>query len=182
VSDALTVHVNEDGIHTLRADASEIETGGSFAVVLSNHGSPSHVHVRLDGDLAKAASLDAGNHFVDANAERVVNIAVRDAARPVEGALSIFTGYGSESVTVPVRVREPRETDEGIPVAEEFTEKPTPENDRSLAEFAPAMSAALGVLLAVTAIVTFSGVVALVVAVLLLAFGLAVAAFLATQG
>lgn len=184
MADDLTVHVNADGIHSVSAEAASFETTGSFALVLQNHGSPAHVHVHLDESLARGASLDASNHYVDANARRVVRVAVRDEERPVSGELTVYTGYGSESVAIPVSVREPTETDEGVAVAEEFSKKPA-QSGGTRAEgpgLAPALVGGASVVLAVVSFLALDGLVALFVGGVLLVGGLAAGVFLARQG
>lgn len=183
MADTLTVHLNEESLHSVSAESVSFETTGSFAVVLQNHGSPAHVHLKLDGELAAAASFDASNHFVDANAQRVVRVNVPDGVRPLSGDLTVFTGYGSESTRVPITVREPTETEEGVAVAEELSKKPTPPKESRTAAvgFVPAVVAGTSVLLAAAAFLALDSLVALFVGGVFLLGGLATALFLARQ-
>ncbi|GAA0658184.1 DUF7524 family protein [Salarchaeum japonicum] len=179
MADTLTVRVNADGPHSVSADASDFETTGSFSLVLDNDGSPAHVHVRLDDALRRVAALDDTNHYVDRNATTIVDIEILDGPRPVSGTLTVFTGYGSESVEVPVRIEEPSETSEGVAVGEDLAHKPSREPDASPETLVvPGVVAATGVLSAALALVFLTGVVALFVAGVALVGGLAMAGFL----
>lgn len=125
---------DEPGAITPRAD--RIEAVGPFGVEFVNHGSPAHVHLRLDDTLSSVASVEPANHYVEEESELVVEIDVAALEDPVEGALTISTRFGAESVRLPVTVRtgdRPVEVDERLaepPPAEESGE---PKGDRALA-------------------------------------------------
>ncbi|MDQ2052014.1 hypothetical protein RBH26_16175 [Natronolimnohabitans sp. A-GB9] len=106
MSPEVTVHVNRGAADSLEPSVDSVETRGSIGLRLVSHGSPAHVHCRLAGDLERIADLETANYYVDAESETFVPIAV-DAERidaPVSGDLEVLTGYGSESVSIPVVV------------------------------------------------------------------------------
>ncbi|MGB9985784.1 DUF7524 family protein [Salarchaeum japonicum] len=179
MADTLTVHVNADGPHSVSADTDGFATTGSFALVLENAGAPAHVHVKLDDDLRRAAAVDDTNHYVDRNATTVVDVIVRGGPRPLSGTLSVFTGYGSESVDVPVRLDAPSETSEGVAVGEDLAHKPARDGETATADvLVPGVVSAVGVLSAALALVFLDGLVASFVAGVALVGALAIAGFL----
>ncbi|AGB32553.1 hypothetical protein C488_12843 [Natrinema pellirubrum DSM 15624] len=102
----VTVHVNRESTGTLETAASALEVDGSFSLRLKGHSAPAHAHCRLAGDLERIAALEEGNYYVEPNAVTTVPVAV-DADGidgPVEGTLEVLTGYGAESITIPVTV------------------------------------------------------------------------------
>jgi hypothetical protein len=100
VADTLAVHLNRDGPHSVESQR-EFETDGPFTVELRNHGTPSHVHLRLDDDLAAVATLDDANYYVEDHT--AVEVAVpEDHSAAVSGRVEVVTGYGAESTAVPV--------------------------------------------------------------------------------
>lgn len=102
--DDVTVSVGQDGPNTIAADSESVETMTSFGIVLESHSVPAHVHCRLGGDLARIATLDRSNYYVDSSAETYVPVIVEDVPGPVEGTLELSTGYGATSVTIDVTV------------------------------------------------------------------------------
>ncbi|QFU83201.1 DUF7524 family protein [Natronorubrum aibiense] len=107
MSREVIVHVNRGAGDSLESAVGHLEVRGSFDLRLQSHGTPAHVHCRLDGDLERIASLPESNYYVDADDELVVLIRVDAEAidRPVEGTLEVLTGYGSESIAIPVTVK-----------------------------------------------------------------------------
>lgn len=103
--DTLAADVNRTGIQTLSVPDA-FETDGSFTVELRNHGEATHVHLHLDDALSAVAELDAGNHYVEADATRPVRVSVRDGERTetVRGKLKVVTAYGAETHWVDVIV------------------------------------------------------------------------------
>lgn len=102
----VVVHVNRERPETLEVARRTLETSGSFVLQLHGHDTPAHVHCRLDDDLARVASLDTPNYYIESNAVTPVPIAVdTDAVQePITGELEILTGYGSESVSIAVTI------------------------------------------------------------------------------
>lgn len=121
MSSEVTVHVNRGSADSLETAVGSVETRGSFELRLQSHGPPAHVHCRLDGDLARIATLETSNYYVEPDGETVVPVRVTAEAidAPIEGTLEVLTGYGSESLTIPVRV-EPAPS--GVDVDESLAE------------------------------------------------------------
>ncbi|SEQ46737.1 DUF7524 family protein [Natrinema salaciae] len=102
----VTVHVNRRAADALEVATDALETSESFALHLTGHETPAHVHCRLDGDLERIASVDGSNHYVEPDAVTAVPVTVDTDAvdAPVDGRLEVLTGYGSESVSIAVTV------------------------------------------------------------------------------
>lgn len=99
----LSVSLNRERLHRVET-VDSFETTGPFDVLLENHGEAVHVHLHLDDDLSRAATLSAGNHYVQRGATKRVHVRARPGDDPVRGKLKIVTGYGSESAYVDVTV------------------------------------------------------------------------------
>lgn len=121
--DTLPVHLNRESLHSLDVPEA-VETDGSFDVVLANHGEAVHVHLHLDDALSRLASLDANNHYVQAESERPVRVTVHEQGA-VRGKLKVVTGYGAETRYVDVDVTEPAPSEERVQVDESLA-KPAP--------------------------------------------------------
>ncbi|WP_339104394.1 hypothetical protein [Haloterrigena salinisoli] len=106
MSQEVTVHVNRGSTDSLEPSVDSVATRGSFDLRLVSHGSPAHVHCRLDGDLQRIAALETPNYYVEGGGETIVPVSVSAEAidEPIDGALEVLIGYGSESVAVPVTV------------------------------------------------------------------------------
>lgn len=104
--DEVTVSVGRGGPDTIDADRTSLETQASFGIVLESRSRPAHVHCRLGGGLARIATLDQSNYYVDTAQETFVPVVVdvEDVPEPVEGTLELSTGYGAASVTIDVTV------------------------------------------------------------------------------
>jgi hypothetical protein len=99
----LSVSLNRERLHRVET-VDSFETDGPFDVVLDNHGEAVHVHLHLDDDLSRAATLSAGNHYVQRGATKRVHVRARPGDEPVRGKLKVVTGYGSESAYVDVTI------------------------------------------------------------------------------
>jgi len=106
VPTTLSVHVSEDGLHSVRAEPPSFETEGPFDVELINHGRAVHVHLNLMEGLERGVALEATNHFVETDAVKRVSAGVVDGALPASGKLKVVTGYGAETTYVDVAVDE----------------------------------------------------------------------------
>lgn len=124
--DSLDVALNRDTAAIAPVQGS-FETTGTFAVRLRNAGQPVHVHLRLDGELARVARVEAPNHYVAAGGERSITVQVKEGVAPVGGKLKIVTGYGQEATYVPVQVVDPAERDPSVTVDESLSRAPTRE-------------------------------------------------------
>jgi hypothetical protein len=123
VSDALPVHINREAPQSLAVPDS-FEASDSFDVRLVNHGGSCHVHIHLDDALSEQAAVDAPNHHVDGNGERLVRV-TRIGDGTARGKLKVVTAYGATTRYVDLRFTEPVSTDEPVIVGEELS-KPQP--------------------------------------------------------
>lgn len=131
MSDTLPVHLSRDDLHSLEVPPS-FETTGSFDVDLRNHGESLHVHLHLDDTLSAVASIEAGNHFVDGQSNRIVRVTVDDTVQtPVHGKLKVVSAYGSQTRYVDVEIVEPELGDGQVRVDESLSK---PQSDTSQPE------------------------------------------------
>ena len=121
--DTLPVHVNRTSLHSLEVPE-RFETDDSFDVRLVNHGEPIHVHLHLDDTLSNVASIDAPNHHVGRESERIVGVTVTEPAA-VLGKLKVVTSYGAETRYVDIDLSEPTGPDTPVQVDESLS-KPQP--------------------------------------------------------
>ncbi len=125
-SDSLAVELSREKLHAIEtADAFESE--GAFVVTVTNHGRDAHVHVRFDGNLARAAGTETedSNYYVERDGTVEIEVSVDPKETPASGQLTIETGYGAESESVDVSVSEP--PDAGVRVDEQLNE-PAPDD------------------------------------------------------
>ncbi|AGB36883.1 DUF7524 family protein [Natronococcus occultus] len=103
---AVTVHVNRGSPERLEAATATFETAEPFTLLLEGHDTPTHVHCRLDENLARVASLPQSNYYVEADARTPVPIDIDPSAidDPVQGYLEVSTGYGAESAAIAVTI------------------------------------------------------------------------------
>ncbi|WP_336339593.1 DUF7524 family protein [Haloarcula brevis] len=121
--DSLPVHLNRTDIHSLEVPT-EFDATGSFDVQLHNHGEALHVHLHLDDALSSVASLDATNHHVRAETDRLVRVTVHGDG-PVRGKLKVVTAYGAQTRYVDVHIPEGGTDNDPVIVDEELS-KPQP--------------------------------------------------------
>ncbi|ELY43840.1 DUF7524 family protein [Natronorubrum sulfidifaciens] len=107
MSREVAVHVNRGSAESLETAVDTLEVRGSFDLRLQSHGPPAHVHCRLEGDIERVVTLPESNYYVEADGETVVLVRVSAEAieRPLEGTLEVLTGYGSESLSIPLTVK-----------------------------------------------------------------------------
>lgn len=120
MSSALTVDLNRDHLHDVAA-TSTYTTDEAFYVALENHGEAVHIHLHLDDMLSSVATLEAGNHYVDANGTETVRVDVDPGDEPVTGKLKVVTGYGAEAAYVDVTVEPFEEEKHAVQVDEELS-------------------------------------------------------------
>lgn len=128
--DTLPVHVNRGELHGVEVP-NTFETTGSFVIELHNHGEPLHVHLHLDDDLSTVATLEANNHYVEAETERQVQVDVRGPAA-VRGKLKVVSAYGATTRYVDVIITEPDEQKSSVRVDESLN-KPQPRKQSATA-------------------------------------------------
>jgi hypothetical protein len=157
--EALSVAIDRARSPVVDPDESVVEVGSTFDIVLRNRDQPIHVHVHLEGDLARVASVDAANHYLDTDGVRTVTVRVRDGPRPVEGRLKIVAAYGDETAYVTVRVVDPATHDPPVVVDESLAEPQVETDDeldlRTATAAGVAALAATAVALAVASVVFF---------------------------
>lgn len=117
---SLPVELNADRIHEVRV-IEEFETDGPFVVDLVNEGPSVHVHLSLDDDLTRVASLDGGNHYVEEGSTVAVPISVDPVDESTTGVLTVATGYGAEATEVEVTVRPWEDRSSGVAVDEDLS-------------------------------------------------------------
>lgn len=159
MTETLAVDVNRTGLHTLEAPTN-FEANGPFAIALTNHGEPTHVHVHLDDHLSDIARIEASNHYVDTDETRHVEVKTRDRTEwpsdLIRGKLKVVTAHGQETHYVDIEFdrtpeKEPVEVDPDL-------SKPRQQEDT---ETSPAMRALpVGVLGAVALILALGALFA----------------------
>ncbi len=124
----MPVHVNREQLHALEVP-DRYEADGSFDVAVINHGQSVHVHLHLDDDLSEIATVEASNHFVDGESQRIVHVAV-DGEGEATGTLKVAAAYGAETRYVTVHITEPEEENRTVEVDESLSE-PQPREPES---------------------------------------------------
>jgi hypothetical protein len=144
----LPVHVSREDLHSLGVPPA-FETTGSFDIRLINHGESLHVHLHLDDDLSEIAELDAGNHYVEGDSERVVRVTVdteRIDGDQQLGKLKVASAYGSETRWIDITVSKPDPEANSVQVDESLA-TPQPRSGEPAASIPPAVPmVAVGVL------------------------------------
>ena len=155
MADTLPVHLNRERLHSLEVPDS-FEATGTFVVDLLNHGESIHVHLHLDDALSEVASIDANNHYVEAESSRPVEVRVHGDGS-ARGSLKIVSAYGTTTRYVDVTISEPEEQRREVRVDESLAEPKARTGDRtstssSLVERPTLPVIALGVVALATAI------------------------------
>jgi hypothetical protein len=153
VPDTLSVHLGRSGPRSLEVPDS-FEAHGRFDVELVNHGVDAHVHLQFDDPLAAVATVQGDNPYVAADSTQTVNIRVEPLDEPVEGTLTLATGYGQERATVRVRLVAP--VNEAVEVDESLS-KPKPREDGGGFSLPDGLSALPVALLALLALLVAVG-------------------------
>ena len=161
MSPEVIVHVNRGSADSLEAAVDTVETRGSFDLRVQSHGSPAHVHCRLDDALARIATLETSNYYVEAEGETIVpvHVAAERIDDSIAGELEILTGYGSESLSIPVTVAP---APAGVDIDDSLADPPADRSDRSVLERAVDVTALEPASLAIGAL----GAIAVMVGVL----------------
>ncbi|MEF8885844.1 MAG: hypothetical protein V5A44_12090 [Haloarculaceae archaeon] len=169
-ADRLPVHLNRSELHAVEVPDS-FETTGSFDIELRNHGTSLHVHLHLDDALSTVAEIDAANHFIDGETQRVVRVSVDgEDELPVRGRLKVASAYGAQTRYVDVELTEPEVERHTVEVDESLAEPPA--DPQPKAESSPLVaSPELAVLAFGVVAVLVAGGIALVVDSALLVAG-----------
>lgn len=157
--ETLSVDVNRGSVHSIEPQVRQFETSESFAIELTNHGAATHVHLHVDDTLAKAFSLDGGNHFIEAGRTRLIEADVDQRSRPVSGRLRIATGYGAETAVVDISLTPSEEPVERGPVeVDDRLSKPRPrEQSQGTDTGLPTRAIAAGTLVVLSLLVVVVG-------------------------
>jgi len=110
VPDDLRVHLNRGERHAIEPVESSLAVAEGFEVVIANHGDGSHVNIGLDGDLAAGGAVATPNPFVPTDETIRIAVDITTDHRPLEGSLTISTGYGQTRIELPVSVVSPQQT------------------------------------------------------------------------
>ena len=160
MTDELPVHISREGLHSLEVPAS-FEATGPFDVRLVNHGESLHVHLHLDDPLSEVAAIDAGNHYIEGDSERHIRVDVTTDSLGTDGVLGklkVAAGYGAETRWIDIELSEPDPAEQSVRV------------DESLAQPAPSPSESEPLVDNPAALVVGLGVLALLVALLIVVF------------
>ncbi len=171
------VHLNRDGPHSIAVEPRAFEADGSFDVVLRNHGTALHVHLHLDDELSRQATLANANHYVDEEAVRRVRVTVEGPIESAEGRLKLVTGYGSRTEYVTVELDHRQSEPSRVRVDESLASprgEPPPEPLLDADDLPVVAIGGVAVLVAVVAAVLIGGPAG-ALGLLIVAVGLAVA-------
>ena len=108
--DDLVIHLNRSERHAIEPAESSLAVAVSFEVAIENHGDGSHVNLSLGGDLAAGGAVGTPSPFVPAGETVRLMVAITTEHRPLEGTLSVATGYGRTQIELPVSVVTPQNT------------------------------------------------------------------------
>ncbi|MFC7058265.1 DUF7524 family protein [Halovenus salina] len=124
MTDELPVHISREELHALEVPAS-FEATGSFDIRLINHGEALHLHLHLDDPLSEVAAIDAGNHYVEGDSERLVRVTV-DRDRVTEegllGKLKVVSAYGAQTRWIDIELAEPAPEEQSVQVDESLAQ------------------------------------------------------------
>jgi hypothetical protein len=167
----LSVYLNREGLNTVETDRSVVQATESVRVVLENHGKPTHVHLRLDDDLATLGTIEDPHWFVPADEARTVPIRLTDGAEG-RGRLEITAGYGQSTTKVDVEVGPSDDPPTQAVEADDSTVTPdreTSEGRPTVRSVEPTLAPIEGLDLGPWTLLAGSGAVLLVVGLLVLA-------------
>lgn len=167
----LSVYLNRGGLNTVETDRSVVQATESVRVVLENHGKPTHVHLRLDDDLATLGTIEDPHWFVPADEARTVPIRLTDGAEG-RGRLEITAGYGQSTTKVTVEVGPSDEPPTQAVEADDSTVTPDPDSNevgQTVRSVEPTLAPIEGLGLGPWTLLAGSGAVLLVVGLLVLA-------------
>lgn len=162
----LAVELNGDEVHSISAP-DRFTTTASFSIELANRGRSTHVHLHLDDDLDRVASIADVNHYVEDEAVKHVHVSAVRVDEPVRGKLKVVTGYGSNTAYVDVRIDPPPEVAPDEVIVDERLSKPP--------EQTPPQPWPTRLVTAIERAVERGGVPALLVSFLAVALGVAAA-------
>ncbi|PSQ43512.1 hypothetical protein BRD17_06010 [Halobacteriales archaeon SW_7_68_16] len=183
VSDTLAVAVS--GTDRVETAVDRFNATGAFEIEIHNDGTPTHVHLALDGALAETATVGDQNPYVDTDETVRVPVTVA-GSRGIDGAITVSTGRGADSDRVEVHVLSTEE--QSVPVDESLSQPVERGTDTSFLDALgqsplPVVAlavAALGLGIGAASVATTSLPIAIGFTAVL--FGVVVAAALLAQG
>ena len=175
MTDELPVHVSRQEPRGLEVPPT-VEVEGSFDVRFVNHGDSVYVHLHLDDGLSELGSIEASNHFVEGDSERIIRVDVdtdRLGDQPVTGKLKLSSAHGATTRWVDVELQKPEDENNTVEVDESLA-RPQPEESESGTLFDKPELLVLGLgafalIVAASAAVIFDNVVVLIGSLLVLA-------------
>jgi len=106
VSDTLRVRLDRERTHQFDAPAS-FESNGPFTLQIENQGTPAHLHLSLEGELAAVATLSSEQLYIEGEETASVGVRVPEDCPTKRGALELVTAHGSVTAQVSLTVSEP---------------------------------------------------------------------------
>jgi hypothetical protein len=106
VTEPLTIRLNAGKLYAVDAPDA-FSARENFDIELQNMGESVHVHLRFDEKLSQGARLPEVNHYVKADDNRRVGVRVSPHQYPIEGELTVASGYGSKTDCVTVTIAAP---------------------------------------------------------------------------
>ncbi len=183
MSDRLRIHIGRDAPDAVEVEPRDLTVTDSFQVEVHNHTHPQHVHLAPVDDFGRFASVEAPNHYLDADDLRVLTVDLdEDRPETFHGKLRLVTGYGTETTYIDVSIEQPVEAEESVIVDERLAEPAAPDSEGSeLLEIGDGswpvlVLAAMALLIAVGAILLASDA-SILIGVLAVALGVGIALF-----
>ncbi|MDY6776216.1 MAG: hypothetical protein SV253_09135 [Halobacteria archaeon] len=117
----LRVTLNANGVNSVDVSPRSLTVDGNFVVSIENRGSPSHLYINTDDDLAPHVSIGNPNLYVEDSEEFEAVVDCDPETPGVEGTLEVTAGYGSETTHVSVSI-EPDEDENRVDVDESLSQ------------------------------------------------------------
>jgi len=138
-----------DGVRPLVTDG--LEATGTFEVVLSNKGEPTHVHISLAGEADEYVSLPPENIYVED--EKTVDAVVGPTPGEVEGKLKMTADYGAHQADVDIKVNsEGQELEAGSVEVDESLSQPMRPEEATADDDLPRVDVLVGIVLGLSAL------------------------------
>ena len=115
------IQINRAFPNSIEIEESPVEVGGSFGVILYNHGGPCHVYLQLSDEIAEVAHVGVSNRFLKEQENVRLEVHVIKNAPATEGWVKIVTGHGSETEYATVIIKDPKKIRTQITVDERLS-------------------------------------------------------------
>lgn len=136
-----------DGVRPLVTD--RFEPTGTFDIVLTNQGEPTHVHISLVGEAEQYISLPPENIYVED--EESVEAVVGTIPGEVEGELKIVADYGTEKADVDIVVSSDQDLDAGSVEVDDSLSQPMRPEEATADDDLPRVDVLVGIVLGLSA-------------------------------